>query len=107
MTRPSLACFSASALLCGIEATQGPHQVAQMSSSTVLPRKSESFISLPSGPTAVKSGARSPAWRPGRVRVAGAEVGTVSVPWAVMTAGRKATQAARSRGMFFMERETD
>ena len=105
MTRPSLACFSASALLCGIEATQGPHQVAQMSSSTVLPRKSESFISLPSGPTTVKSGARSPAWRRGRA--AGAEVGTVAVPWAVRTAGRKATQAARSRGMFFMERETN
>jgi hypothetical protein len=42
-----------------------------------------------------------------RARAAGAEVGTVSVPWAVRTAGRKATQAARSRGMFFMERETN
>jgi hypothetical protein len=33
---------------------------------------------------------------------AGAEAGTVAVPCAVRAAGRRATQAARNRGMFFM-----
>src|SRR5690242_16907413 len=39
---------------------QGPHQVAQKSTSTTLPRRSESLTFLPSGRLASKSGA---CWR--------------------------------------------
>jgi hypothetical protein len=66
-----------------MDATHGPHQVAQMSTRTSFPRKSESFIVLPSGPITEKSGAMSPALGPGRV-VEGAPVdaGTVAGVWA-------------------------
>src|SRR3954451_9517718 len=46
--------------MCGSEATQGPHQVAQKSSTITLPFKSASATVDPSTPVSLKSGAGFP-----------------------------------------------
>src|SRR4051812_7988938 len=57
--------FLATALVCGRDSMQGPHQVAQKSSTTTLPRKSDSLSGLPSLSATVKSGAGVPEARRG------------------------------------------
>src|SRR3989338_1283887 len=47
--------FSYNPTTCGFSRRQGPHQEAQKSRRTTFPRKSESFIELPSGSNSSKS----------------------------------------------------
>src|SRR5688572_21078232 len=52
---------------CGMLRRQGPHHVAQKSSNTILPRRSDSETSLPSSDVSRKPGAScptsTPVWR--------------------------------------------